>query len=288
MFFCLAFATLFLAMTGMRYLALRLGWAGSLPGTAADAARWALSFALFAGMLLGLAYAARHRVFAPAAVLCVSVLALALTAGVLWRLGAVEPATPVVLPDGPGGPGLILGTPGLPYGTSVVLLRGPGDPSRSRVLAVPGSPLVFQEEFGGEGLRRVSFAAPVPWFLQSVSMDLRMNAENLRRQFAMGRHAFFLYAGALVFMLGSLLFVLRFGEWPLANFFLGVLAFRGVLALDSFLNSNEVRDAMAGFLGYRMPDAFTVPAVFLAAGVLIHLCSLLAHLTRRQVGRGAA
>jgi len=284
LFFCACFLVLFLVMSGARFLALRLEWAGE-QADLVDAARWGLSVALYGGMLLGLAYTVLERVFAPAAVLCLVALSLGFVVGIGHGLESVSPLPGAHAGRSLGSPGLILSH--RPYGTTVVLLRGPDEPSRARVAVFPDGPMVFQEEFAGlaESLPSAPFNIDTPWFLRSVAVDLRLSAGNLRDRLAGGSLP--LYAGSLAFFLSSLLFVLRLGAWPLANFFLGILAFRGVLALETLFNSREVQDVFAAFLQDRLPASLAVPAIFLVAGLLAHLFSLLKYLAKRQ-GRNAA
>ena len=297
LFFSLSFAILFLAMAGMRFLVLRLEWiravsdaAGIGQADSVAAARWALSFALYGGIFLGLVYAIREKIFAPAAILCIAVLSMILVVGIGQGLENWSN-----VPAGAerrqslGDPGLILANPVRPYGTAIVLLQGPDETARARVVAVPGSPMVFQEEFAGTDRSLVNlppalFNSDSPWFLRSIAIDLRLSAENLRNRLAEGWPSFLLYAFALVFLLSSLMFVFRFSVWPLANFFLGVLAFRGVLALETLLNSREIQDVFASFLQYRLPLSLVVPFIFIGAGLLAHLYSAMVHFARRHTG----
>ena len=295
LFFTIGFVVLFFAMAGMRFLALRLEWIRALSdqhGTSQTdliaAARWALSFALHGGILIGLIYAIRLKVLTFAAVFCIGLLSLGFTLGISQGLenlsnvpGAANQARSL------GEPGLILANPIRPYGTSIVLLQGPNEPARARVVAVPGSPMVFQEEFAGLDSSLVNlppalFNTDTPWFLQSLAIDLRLNAENLHNRLREGIPSFLLYAGSLIFLLTSLMFVLRLSVWPLANLFLGILAFRGVLALETFFNSQEIQDVFASFLQGRVPISLAVPFIFIGIGLLAHLYSSLAYLARRQ------
>jgi hypothetical protein len=91
-----------------------------------------------------------------------------------------------------------------------------------------------------------------------------------------------MYAGALIFLLVSLGFILKLSNWPLANLFLGCLAFRGVLAAETFLNSPEIQDLFAEFLENRLPLSYTVPLIFCVFGVMINLYTFLVFLARRR------
>jgi hypothetical protein len=74
--------------------------------------------------------------------------------------------------------------------------------------------------------------------------------------------------------------------WPLANLFLGGLAFRGVLALETFLNTPEIQDIIASFLKNIFPVSLIAPLVFLGIGILVCLYSFLVHLSKKQVDYG--
>ena len=295
LFFTIAFAVLFLAMTGMRFMALRLEWVRSLSGQTdfIVAARWALSLALYGGILLGLIYAVVERLFAPAAIVCIILLSVGFTAGIgqwLENLSNVPAGTPADRPQTLGGPGLILSNPVSPMrpnGIAIVLLQGPGEPARARVVADPGSPMLFQPEFAGldhslVNLPPAPFNSDTPWFLQNLAIDLRLSAENLQNRLGEGMAPFLLYLGSLVFLLSSLMFILKLGTWPLANFFLGLLAFRGVLALETLFITYQIQEVFAPFLQGRLSVSFVAPVIFLIAGLFAHLYSLLAHLARRQ------
>ena len=277
-------------------MALRLDWIRSVSGQTdlIAAARWALSLALYGGILLGLIHAVVEKVFAPAAIVCILLLAVGFTVGIGHGLESWS-NMPDDSPAGPqrtlGGPGLILANPDTPTRPSgnaaFVLLQGPHEPARARVVAIPGSPMVFQPEFAGMDHSLVSlppapFNTDAPWFLQNLAIDLRLSAENLQNRLGEGPVSFLLYVGFLAFLLSSLMFILRLGAWPLANFFLGLLAFRGVLAAETLFASHQIQEVFASFLQGRLPVSLVAPGIFLIAGLLAHLYSLLAHLARRQ------
>ena len=252
------------------------------------AARWALSLALYGGILLGMSYVVRKGVFAPMAILCVAALTIVFIYGIgqlLENMGHVPPArTPT---QALGEPGIILANTTRSGGTVIVLLQGPAQPNGSRVVATPGKPLLYQAEFAGKDLAAVSlppapFSDETPWFLKSLAIDLRLNAEILRQRFNEGQPALLIYTGSLVFFLCSLMFILKLSAWPLANLFLGCLAFRGVLALEVFFNTAEMRDVFDSFLQNRLPLSLVVPLIFCGVGMLVCLYSFLVFLAQRQ------
>ena len=295
LFFSLSFAVLFLAATGLRYLAIRVEWTRTLPRQPEimlteliAAARWALSLSLYGSLLLSLSYAARQRVFAPAAAFFLVVLSLGCCFGVsmaLERLEQMPPArgTAPVL----GEPGLILTNAIRHSETAIVLLEGPAAPRGPRVAAIPGQPLSYQAEPAGPNntvlsLPPIPFRDETPWFLKSMAIDWRLSGEQLERRFAAGPLPFLIYAGALILLLSALGCVLKLSAWPLANLFLGCLAFRGILALEILLNSPEMQELFESFLENRLPLSLTVPLIFCAAGVLVYLYSILVYLAKRR------
>jgi len=280
----------------MRFLAIRLEWVKALSGQPIAplvgliaAARWALSLALYGGVLLGLSFSAREGFFAPAAVVCIALLAVGLVTGISLGLGSWENVPPArTPPPSLGGPGVILVSSQRPSSMAVVLLRGPAEPGGARVVAIPGRPMQYQAEFAGRdpalaGLPPAPFGDDSPWFLKSLAIDLRLNGENLRRLLGEGLLPFLEYAGALVFLLCSLSFIFKFSAWPLANLFLGCLAFRGILALETFFGSPETRDVFDSVLQGRLPLSHVVPLIFCGVGLLACLYSFLVNLTRRRV-----
>ena len=281
-------------MAGLRFLSLRLGWVlGKSPAAYfSDAAHWAFSLALYSSVLLALMRSVIERIFAPAAIICIGILAIVCAVFLLENLEKLPAVSSSATRSVElGGPGLILATQAHSGGTVTVLLEGPSQPASSRVVSVPQKPMVFQPEFAGadslSGNHPADFTLVTPPFLQSVASDLRLSGENMRLAMDGGRQPFLIYAGSLVFFLCSLMFVFRFGVWPMANFFLGILAFRGVLALETFLNSAETQEVLSSYIQDRIPLSLAVPVLFTVAGILANLYSFLAYLARRQARHAA-
>jgi hypothetical protein len=303
LFFSLSFVILLLCSAGLRFFHVRIDGVRLLPVQPrmmltdfVAAARWALPLGIYASLLSGLSYAARlnagllggrrRPLAAPLAMLCLFVLALAFGGGVslgLERLGDMVPARDTARP--PGGPGMLLGR----GDTSIVLLREPGEDRGPRVVAIPGRPLLYQEQPLGPNntvlsLPPVPFRSGGPWFLRSIAVDFSLTARQFEARLKEGPLPFFMYTGALAFLLVSLGFILKFSNWPLANLFLGCLCFRGVLAGETFLNSPETVELFGSFLGNRfpLPLTYTTPLIFCFFGLLINLYSFLVYLTKRR------
>jgi hypothetical protein len=299
LFFSLCLAFLFIVSTGLRFLILRVEWIRSLSQEQGailvdliTAGRWALSLTLYGGILIGLCYAVRKEIFAPVAMPCIIILTLAF----IWCIDLLEENAQNVpsekireLPLGK--PGLILSNTILPSGTVIVLLEGPAEPTGSRVVATPGKPMLYQPEFAGKNLAITDlppapFINDCPWFLKSLAIDLRLNTELLWRHLDNGLQPFLIQTGSLIFLLCSLMFILKLSAWPLVNLFLGCLAFRGVLSLEIFFHTPEMQEVFSAFLQNRLPLSLAVPVIFCGVGLLVCLYSLLVYLVKGRYNYG--
>jgi hypothetical protein len=290
-FFSLSFASLFFFITIVRYLQIRIDAVRVLPPGPDRpleelffAIHWALPATVYTSLLFGLSYSVRRRIFAPLSVVCLVVLTTALSFAAfsasehLARVpGLVNPAKNL------GGPGLILR-----QGDNAMVLLG--DPARirdPRVVSIPGSPLIFQRippesTASVLNLPSVPFRTDTAWFLQSLIIDFTLAGRQFAARFAEGPLFFLIYTVSLVFLLSSLRFILGLGSWPLANLFLGALVFRGILILETFLNSREVHDFLADFIGGLIPPSFVDPLVFCFLGFFVCLYSGLSFLAARK------
>jgi hypothetical protein len=284
---------IFPAASVIRYLhiwidAARLIPAGTLEIFASMilAGQWALPVTLYASVLLTLSYSARKGFSLFLSILCVFVLSSGFTAGL--SLGLFHANSSVVLPgmaEPPalGGPGLIL-TQGEGE-TAVVLLDGPSKPEGSRVIAIPGRPLIYQKTpvgpvNAGFTLPSIPFRIGGPYFITSLFIDFSLAAGQFRDRLNEGLVSFGIYLGALCFLLSSLRFVMDLTSWPLANVFLGALVFRGILAAGTFLDSAEIQQFIPLFLKADIPQALITPIIFCALAALIVLYTLLVNLAR--------
>jgi hypothetical protein len=289
--FSINFLIIFLVAAGLRFLALRVDWAKSLPpkpetalALVIAAAYWALPLTLFSSILFSLCYAGRRKysyIMTVLSVMCLSLLFCLGISAALDNWKSVPPAQ---------GKGVQLGSKGLILSnslnrneTAVVLLNGAADPLGPRVTAIPGQPLLFNESAGGKyDLPPVPFGNDTPWFLRSLSIDIRLNAEMFQKRFDEGLNSWLVFAFSLVFLLCAFGYVIKMSVWPLANLFIGILAFRGILLLGTFLSSPEMLDILDSFLKGYVPVSLAIPCVFLALGLLLHLYSGLVLLVKRR------
>jgi hypothetical protein len=292
--FFLCFIGLFLIAAGIRFLAFRLEWTRlltlqpeALKSELTAALQWALSFGLYCSIILGLCFTSHEKVFAPVAILIMAVLSVGLAYLVSSGLEPVENMVSQTTATRPiGGPGLILANPMRPTGIAVVLLDGPSRPGGARVAILPDRPMSYQETFPGRdaGIPLAPIGEESPWIFKSVAIDLKLSAEHLRQLYNEGLMPFIVYTGALAVLLISFLFIMNFSAWPLANFFLCCLAFRGVLSLEILFNSSDVQNFFITYLQKYLPLSSVVPMIFCVVGLLIYLYTFLVFLARRKSG----
>ena len=284
LFFSLNFAALFLAVILFGLLSSWVEFARFIPVEAAAGAEitglaWkALPPALYLSILLALSYTARRNIPVPLAIIGILVLAGAFSAGLSLaasRTGALEPVfSPVYTLQ--GGPGLILSR----SDNAMILLRGSGDIRGPRVVSIPGQPLIYQEVPLGPGgsilrLLPLPFADESPWFIRSIAIDFSLSARELISRLNQDYFSFGVYAFSLILLLVSLRFLFDLSRWPLANLVLGALVFRGILALETFLNAREVNALINSFLLGRLPPWLITPAIFTALALLLIFYTLL-------------
>jgi hypothetical protein len=168
---------------------------------------------------------------------------------------------------------------------SIILLKGPAESRGPRVVSLPGEPLIYQEVSLGPNNTALSLP-PLPFRnetgpqLTGLFIDFALTARQLEDRFWEGLVPFFSYTAALSLLLLSLRFILDAGRWPLASFFVGALAFRGALALETFLNTGEAQDYLAVFTGDWAPRALISPLIFAALALVIFLFTGLVHLVK--------
>ena len=238
--------------------------------------------ALFIAILLSLSYAARRRVFFPVSMICLLILAFGFTLVFSMAITRIKDVNPPV-PKGVirGEPGLILSR----SDTAMVLLKPPQDVRGPRVVSLPNQALLYQELPLGPGnsilsLPALAFRNEMTWILSSLLIDFSLTARQFTLILGMGILPFSIYLFALIFFLVSLRFILELGSWPLANLFLGALVFRGILALETLLDSPEIAGFLGSFLGGRLPQTLINPLIFVVLGLFVLIYTILAHLAR--------
>ncbi|MCL2243354.1 MAG: hypothetical protein FWC03_02670 [Treponema sp.] len=292
LFFSLSFVLVFLAATGFRYLTLRVDWIRVLPQKPEtfltiliNAAHWALSLAMYLSVVITLCYAARNRCFAPVTVLCMMILSIGFNFGVSFALYHWRHVPPAQITGRQlGESGLILSNSINRNETAVILLNGSAQPLGPRVTAMPDRPLFFQESTANAQINfpPIPFTDNSPWYIKNLAIDVRLNAQQLEQRFNEGITPYLIYAGSLVFLLCSLGFILEFSVWPLANLFLGILAFRGILAAAGFFNSPEMQELFSTFLKNMIPSSLVVPIIFAVLGLMVHLYTILVYMAKKR------
>jgi hypothetical protein len=297
LFFSIAFILSLLIATGVRYLFSWIEVIRAVPGRAfypvgllVTSFQMALSTALYCAVLLSLSYSVRRKMAAGMSIILLFLLASGLTFGfslALRRVQAVEsPAAASARPT-LGGPGLRLRS-----GDVTIIMTGdPSDESGPRVVAMPDRPLIFQENPAARGavpgLPSAPFYESRPAFMSELEIDFTLVSEQLYARLRMGVFQFCLYALSIILFLVSCRFVFELSSWPLANIFLGFLVFRGILAFQTFLDSEEIQRLILFFIGRLIPRSFISPFIYLALALLILLYTILTNAARgRRASRG--
>jgi hypothetical protein len=291
LFFSVSFVLLFLFAVLFRFLALWIDAARIMPVRteySADffsALTWAVPAALYAAILLCLSYTARGEMSIPLSILGIAVLCGAFTLGLSFGIRQIEGMnfTVEAAPSLRNQAGLMLSR----TDTAMILLSG--DVRGPRVVSFSDQPLIYQEAPRGPNdtvltLPALPFRSETPWLIQSILIDFTLSARHLDALFREGLFSFCIYAFSLIFLLASLRFLLDLSVWPLANLFLGAVVFRGILALETFLNTRETAYFISSFLKntplMMLSDAFINPLIFSGLGFLVILYTLLAHLAK--------
>ncbi|MDR3356631.1 MAG: hypothetical protein LBO04_05520 [Spirochaetaceae bacterium] len=290
-FFGLCFPILFITAFGITFLYAWVDAAGQIPaknGISLDeilqAGRWTLPFTLYLTVIFSINHGRRHKVAWPLIFTGVTVLASLFTFGVskgLSNAGALR-APPLEIERGTlGRPGLILSRPG----TVISLLDRPSNPTGSRVVALDDRDLIYQKKpVGADG--EIISLPPVPFrgahagLLTLIIGDLAQSGRVLAARFDEGPVPYFSWTLALIMLLTSLGLVFELSHWPLANLFLGLLLFRGVLALEVFLNSDGMTEYLYEFTRGALPPDLITPAIFASLSVLVLTYSFLLFLSR--------
>ena len=289
--FSLTFIILFVLVTGLRFLSLRVDLAKNLPPKPETtltlmitAAYWSLSFSLFASIILALNYAFRKKCIAIFSIICIVVLSFAFCFGISFALDKWKQVPPSQSSGVPlGGDGLILSNTLNKNETAVVLLKGMAQPYGPRVTAIPGQPLSYQQAASANlSLPSVPFTDNTPWFLKSLAIDIRLNAEMFQQKFSQGILSYIIYTGSLIFLLCAVPYAIKFSVWPLANLFLCALAFRGILMLNTFLNSPEMLEITSSIFNNMIPVSFAAPVFFVVFGILLLIFSFLTFAAKRK------
>jgi hypothetical protein len=287
--FTICFVVMFAAAALLNFLGLWVEAVKTLPfrpgisgGFIASGAK-ALPAALYITVLLSLSYTVRRKMPASLSIIGIFVLAFGFTLGFTLVIGHLNNANlaPPAFKTLQGEPGLILSR----ADTSIILLKGSDTPAGPRIAVIPGQPLIYQETPLGPdntalSLPSLPFRTDKPWFISSIAIDFDLVSREFAGRLGQGLFLFCIYAGALIFFLSSLRFLLELSQWPLANLFLGALAFRGILALETFLDTPEIKEFLKSFLGEKLLGPVLTPLVFCVLGTLVVVYMLLVNLAR--------
>jgi hypothetical protein len=294
-FFGLCFPILFVTAVGITFLHVWIDAVGNVPVKSGillneiiKSGYWALPFALYITIVFSVNEGRRHKVAWPLVFVSAAVLASVFTFVISKGLSSASamPAPPLATNHTTlGRQGLLLSRPG----TVITLLDHPSNASGSRVVALKDRELIYQKvPVGADG--KIISLPPIPfhyasfWLSTLIVSDLSVSGRFIADRFNEGLVPYFAWTLALIVLLVSLGLVFEFTHWPLANIFLGLLIFRGVLAFEVFLNSDKIMEYLREFTRGAVPDALITPIIFTALSALILVYSFLIFLSRVTSG----
>lgn len=248
-----------------------------------------IAIAFYLAILLGLNYAARRRIAYPAAFAIILVFTLILSGGVFFGLKNLGKTgfditfkrTTASLAR----PGFLLNQ-GVLSGYQTAFLEDPQKPAGAVVLLTDAQSFNYQ----GEGAPITKTQLPVisqkKGMLYGIEKDFEYSSRIFSVWFKSSIISYVVYAGSLAAFLLSLGCLVNISFWPLANLIFGALAFRGVLALENFLNQGDIRNMLASFAGKIINPSLINPLIFFFLCILILLYSGLVYLARGKTNDG--
>ena len=286
----------------MKYLSLQVEWAKILPPEPETpltllitSAHWALALTLFSSIILTINYIVRRKFFPLSAIVSVMVLSIVFCYGISFALNMmksvpskqVEPARAAEIQSGEKG--LILSNSMNRNVTAIILLEGTANPYGPRVTAIPGRPLTYIDAAhfdAAQKLPPIPFTDNTPWFLKSLDIDIRLNAEMFQQKFSEGIISYLIYVGSFIFILCSLGYLIKFSAWPLANLFLAMIVFRGIISLGTLLNTPEIHNVIGVFLNNKLLTSLALPLLFAGFGVLVYIYTMLTAAAKEKNNNG--
>ncbi len=297
LFYTITFVIALLSLSLLKFAAVWIDAARHIPAFDVSILREILRvsaesvpFSLYLSILLTLSYSVRRKIKAPVTILVVLLISIGLNVAVSIGLRSqcrlIERYPPEV-----SGRVSTLGKSGLmlnQHDITIILLEDPAKPDGSRVVSIPGQPLIYQEKPAGPGnsilpLPSAPFQPDMPYFLESIMLDFSLAARHHQSLLDEGPILFIIYTAAICLLLCSLRFLFTVSRWHLANLFLGALVFRGILTLEIFLNTGEILELIRNFLGNRLPDQYAEPFILTGIAALVVLYSLLVYFARGRL-----
>ena len=265
------------------------GILGIFYGNILDYLGSSLSTAFYVTILLGITYAARRRIYYPAAFGIILIFVLVLSGTVYLGLDNLEKANfslAVKSPlPAPAKPGLIV-SHGMGDGNQLVFLNNPYQSEGPVVLKYGKAPLGYQSRAPLLGKSSLPFYTEKKGVFESIKRDFDHSSRVFFLWYRDSLVSYGVYAGSLAIFLISLGCLIDISFWSLANLIFGALAFRGVLALENFLNQGNIQDILVSFTRKIIHPSLINPVIFCTLAFLILLYSGLVYLARGRINDG--
>ena len=244
--------------------------------------------AFYLSILFGLNYAVRRKIAYPAAFTVILTFSLILSGAAFFgqqNLEKTELKLSIKKPTAElAKPGFILNQGAL-SGYQTVFLENPYKQG-AVVQIIQGQRVNYQSQGISITPARLPFFSEKNGILTSINRELEQSSGVFSDSFKKGLWFYGIYAGSLAVFLLSLGCLVNISFWSLANLIFGALAFRGVLALEYFLNQSDIRGLFSSFAGKFIQPSFINPAIFFSLSILILLYSGLVYLARGRNSDG--
>jgi hypothetical protein len=246
-----------------------------------------LPITIYGTMLVGLRYTARVSMPISLSIMSLVILGIGWTGVLTLGISRIQ-AIPVPLSQDKifslGEPGLLLSQ----TDTSEVFLSDPHKPQSPQVISVQDKPLVYEPVphadalSGIRGMSLSPFRINAPAALQGISHDLASTATQLNTRLNQGFIPFIIYVGGLMVLLSSLRVIFTLGAWPLANLCIGMVVFRGVLALEALLNTPRIQSDLYSLVGERIPKPLLGSLLLYLLGLFLILYTVVFQLVKSR------
>ncbi|MDR1030847.1 MAG: hypothetical protein LBL76_08240 [Treponema sp.] len=249
-----------------------------------------LPITIYGTMLVGLRYTARVSMPISLSIMSLVILGLGCTGVLTLGISRIR-VIPVPISQDKI---LSLGEPGLllpQTDKSVVFLSDPHKPQSPQVISVQDKPLIYEPVpqadalAGVQGMSLSPFRINAPAALQGICNDLASTATQFGTRLNQGFIPFIIYTGGLMVLLSSLRVIFTLGAWPLANLCIGILAFRGVLALEALLNTPRIQSDLFFLVGERIPKPLLSSLLLYLLGLFLILYTAVFHLIKSRSPR---
>ena len=248
----------------------------------------AFPFTIYTAILLGLSYTARRNF--PNLPSIIIVMIIGICYSFLISIGIKTLSN--TLDESHSSKRIVLGSAGLIFSNSdriTVFLEDPSNEQSPQVVATSNQPLEYKRTTTfqnssetAKSFKVMSAIINENSILYTIRRDLDFLVIQFRNRLMENFIPFIVYMISMVFLLSSLRFIMDISVWPLASLFLGILAFRGILSLDVWIESRSSQIFLILFLGDYLPSWLITPLIFYVIGMVFLILTIISAIKRKR------